>query len=150
MSLERELCLNPIGHLDIDNIWYHLWSWSSCGTYSSRSPGFGLVLRLCPSLSGPGRSPSSTSLAAYGESLVLERKPREQKEQRESTWKDVESHNAAKLVLSPLTALYWSLRMVWIDNRVLKISQVLKESEDIRILTDSDLRWLTEVCWKIF
>ena len=51
---------------------------------------------------GTGRSPLSASLAAYGESLALERKLREQKEQRESTWKDVQSRNVPSLVLSPL------------------------------------------------
>jgi hypothetical protein len=58
-----------------------------------------------PPLSGTGRSPLSARLAAYGESLALERKLREQKEQRESTWKDVQSRNAPSLVLSPLTSI---------------------------------------------
>ena len=53
-------------------------------------------------LSGTGRTPLSARLAAYGESLALERKLREQKEQRESTRK--ESRNAAGLVLSPLSS----------------------------------------------
>jgi len=57
-----------------------------------------------PPPSGIGRSPLSARLAAYGESLALERKLREQKEQRESTWKDVQSRNAPSLVLSPLTS----------------------------------------------
>ena len=52
-----------------------------------------------------GRSPLSARLAAYGESLALERKLREQKEQMESTWKDVQSRNAPSLVLSPLTSI---------------------------------------------
>jgi hypothetical protein len=53
-------------------------------------------------LSDTGRTPLSARLAAYGESLALERKLREQKEQRESTRK--ESRNAAGLVLSPLSS----------------------------------------------
>jgi hypothetical protein len=52
---------------------------------------------------GTGRSPLSARLAAYGESLALERKLREQKEQ--STWKDVQSRNAPSVVLSPLTSI---------------------------------------------
>ena len=58
-----------------------------------------------PPSSGTGRSPLSARLAAYGESLALERKLREQKEQTESTWKDVQSRNAPSLVLSPLTSI---------------------------------------------
>ena len=57
-----------------------------------------------PPSSGTGRTPLSARLAAYGESLALERKLREQKEQGESTWKDVQSRNAPSLVLSPLTS----------------------------------------------
>jgi len=55
-------------------------------------------------LSSGTRSPLSASLAAYGESLALERKLREM-EQMESTWKDVQSRNAPSLVLSPLTSI---------------------------------------------
>ena len=51
-----------------------------------------------PLSSGTGRSPLSASLAAYGESLALERRLREQKE---STWKDVQSRSAPGLALSP-------------------------------------------------
>ena len=58
-----------------------------------------------PPSSGIGRSQLSARLAAYGESLALERKLREQKEQRESTWKDVQTRNAPSLVLSPLTSI---------------------------------------------
>ena len=58
-----------------------------------------------PPSSGTGRSPLSARLAAYGESLALERKLREQKEQRGSSWKDVQSRNAPSLVLSPLTSI---------------------------------------------
>ena len=58
-----------------------------------------------PPSSGTGRSPLSARLAAYGESLALERKLREQKEQRESSWKDVQSRNPPSLVLSPLTSI---------------------------------------------
>jgi hypothetical protein len=56
-----------------------------------------------PPTFGTGRSPLSARLAAYGESLALERKLREQKEQ--STWKDVQSRNAPSVVLSPLTSI---------------------------------------------
>ena len=58
-----------------------------------------------PLSSGTGRSPLSARLAAYGESLALERKLREQMEQRESTWKEVQSLNAPSPVLSPLTSI---------------------------------------------
>jgi hypothetical protein len=58
-----------------------------------------------PLSSGTGRSPLSARLAAYGESLALERKLREQMEQRESTWKDVQARNAPSLVLSPLMSI---------------------------------------------
>jgi hypothetical protein len=57
-----------------------------------------------PPSSGTIRSPLSARLAAYGESLALERKLRE-KEHRDSTWKDVQSRNAPGLVLSPLTSI---------------------------------------------
>ena len=52
---------------------------------------------LSPLSSGTGRTPLSAMLAAYGESLALERKLREQ-ELKESTWKD--SLDTADLVLS--------------------------------------------------
>ena len=58
-----------------------------------------------PSSSGTGRSPLSARLAAYGESLALERKLREQRGQKESTWKDVQSRDSPSLVLSPLTSI---------------------------------------------
>jgi len=58
-----------------------------------------------PPSSGTSRSPLSARLAAYGESLALERKLREQKEQKESTWKDVQSRNAPSLVLTPLSSI---------------------------------------------
>ena len=58
-----------------------------------------------PPPSGTGRSQLSARLAAYGESLALERKLREQKEQGESTWKNVQSRNAPGLVLPPLTSI---------------------------------------------
>ena len=58
-----------------------------------------------PLLSGTSRSPLSASLAAYGESLALERKLREQMEQMESTWKDVQSRNPPSLVFSPLASI---------------------------------------------
>ena len=58
-----------------------------------------------PPSSGTSRSPLSARLAAYGESLALERKLREQKEQKESTWKDVQFRNAPSLVLSPLSSI---------------------------------------------
>ena len=58
-----------------------------------------------PSSSDTGRSPLSARLAAYGESLALERKLREQKEQRESTWKGVQSPNTPSLDLSPPTSI---------------------------------------------
>lgn len=58
-----------------------------------------------PPSSDTGRSPLSARLAAYGESLALERKLREQKEQGGSSWKDVQSRNAPNLVLSPLTSI---------------------------------------------
>lgn len=59
---------------------------------------------FAPLSSGTSRSPLSARLAAYGESLALERKLREQKEPRDSTWKDVQSRNGPSLVLSPLTS----------------------------------------------
>ena len=58
-----------------------------------------------PPSSGTSRSPLSARLAAYGESLALERKLREKKELRDNTWKDVQSRNAPSLVLSPLTSI---------------------------------------------
>ena len=56
---------------------------------------------LSPLSSATGRTPLSARLAAYGESLALERKLREQKEQKESISKDyAQSGNVASFVLS--------------------------------------------------
>jgi len=61
---------------------------------------------LSPLSSSSGRTPLSVRLAAYGQSLALERKLREQKEQKENTWKDhFQSRSAAGLVSSSLGSI---------------------------------------------